>query len=109
MSTPPEVKELVDSMIADYDVAVFAKSWCPYCKRARGVLSELDLADKKVKIIDIDGDDYEEAPIQDYLKELTGQRSVPNIFIRQKHIGGSDDLVAKKNEGVLQDLVNGKA
>ncbi|KZV88893.1 putative GRX1-glutaredoxin [Exidia glandulosa HHB12029] len=105
----PPAKELVDTTIAEYDVAMFAKSWCPYCKRARGVLNELNLEWKKVKIIDIDLDDNEESAIQDYLKEKTGQRSVPNIFIRQKHIGGSDDLVTKKNEGVLQQLVDGKA
>ena len=36
--------------------------------------------------------------IQDALEEITKQRSVPNIFINQKHIGGNSDLQAKKNE-----------
>ena len=38
------------------------------------------------------------AAIQDALEEITGQRSVPNIFIGQKHIGGNSDLQAKKNQ-----------
>jgi glutaredoxin 3 len=38
------------------------------------------------------------AAIQDALEELTSQRSVPNIFIAQKHIGGNSDLQARKAE-----------
>ena len=36
--------------------------------------------------------------IQDALEEMTGQRSVPNVFINHKHIGGNSDLQAKKGE-----------
>lgn len=43
------------------------------------------------------------AALQDALEEITGQRSVPNIFIAQKHIGGNSDLQAKK--GQLDDLL----
>jgi len=43
------------------------------------------------------------ADIQDALAELTGQRTVPNIFINKKHIGGNSDLQAKK--GQLPDLL----
>ena len=38
------------------------------------------------------------AAIQDALEEITSQRSVPNIFIAQKHIGGNSDLQAQKPE-----------
>lgn len=38
------------------------------------------------------------AALQDALQEITGQRSVPNIFIAQNHIGGNSDLQAKKGE-----------
>jgi glutaredoxin 3 len=38
------------------------------------------------------------AALQDALEEITGQRSVPNIFFEQKHIGGNSDLQAKKGE-----------
>ena len=38
------------------------------------------------------------AELQDALQEMTGQRSVPNIFISKKHIGGNSDLQAKKGE-----------
>lgn len=38
------------------------------------------------------------ADIQDALEEMTNQRSVPNIFINHKHIGGNSDLQAKKGQ-----------
>lgn len=43
------------------------------------------------------------AALQDALEEITGQRSVPNIFIKQQHIGGNSDLQAKKSQ--LPDLL----
>ena len=43
------------------------------------------------------------AAIQDALEGMTKQRSVPNIFIQQQHIGGNSDLQAKKSE--LPDLL----
>lgn len=43
------------------------------------------------------------AALQDALEEITGQRSVPNIFIKQQHIGGNSDLQAKKSQ--LLDLL----
>lgn len=43
------------------------------------------------------------AALQDALEEITGQRSVPNIFIAQKHIGGNSDIQAKKAQ--LDDLL----
>lgn len=45
------------------------------------------------------------AAIQDALEEMTTQRSVPSIFIKQQHIGGNSDLQAKKGQldGLLKD------
>lgn len=43
------------------------------------------------------------AALQDALEEITGQRSVPNIFIAQKHIGGNSDIQAKKAQ--LDDML----
>jgi glutaredoxin 3 len=40
--------------------------------------------------------------IQNYLAEKTGQRTVPNIFIEQKHIGGNSDLQSLKRSGELK-------
>ncbi|KAG7007546.1 glutaredoxin [Physcia stellaris] len=92
-------KTKAQSIIDENAVAVFSKSWCPYCKASKALLSELNA---KSYIIELDQVD-DGAAIQDALEEITNQRSVPNIFIGQKHIGGNSDLQAKRSE--LPDLL----
>ncbi len=43
--------------------------------------------------------------IQRILEQLTNQRTVPNIFINQKHVGGCDDLHARHREGSLAKML----
>ena len=44
--------------------------------------------------------------IQNELQELTGQRTVPNVFIKGSHIGGNDDTQAAAKSGKLQEMLN---
>ncbi|THH30623.1 hypothetical protein EUX98_g3556 [Antrodiella citrinella] len=94
------VKELVDSAIADNTVIIFSKSWCPYCKKAKAVF-RVELSRREAKDSRMD----EGAQIQDYLAEKSGQRTVPNIFIKQQHIGGSSDLIALDSKGKLASML----
>jgi glutaredoxin 3 len=81
--------EKAQQLITDNPVVVFSKTWCSYSRRAKTVLGSLG-ANVKVYELDkqADGDD-----IQDALADLTGQTTVPNIFIGKQHIGGCDDLM----------------
>ena len=75
-------------------VVVFSKSYCPYCKASKALLNE-----KGAKYFLMELDQVEDgAVLQDALHEMTGQRSVPNIFIAKKHIGGNSDLQGKREE-----------
>ena len=103
--TGMSVKQTVDDAIAGNKIVIFSKTWCPYCKRAKALLTS-DFASLKDQIyikecvlfhwklypgltialrLDeaSDGDE-----IQAYLREKSGQSSVPNIYINQKHVGG---------------------
>ncbi|KAI0413068.1 putative glutaredoxin [Xylaria grammica] len=82
------------SIIDENAVAVFSKSYCPYCKQSKNLLNDLGA---KYFLIELDQDE-EGAAIQAALAELSGQTTVPNIYIGQKHIGGNSDLQAKKGE-----------
>ncbi|KAE8317882.1 hypothetical protein BDV41DRAFT_561074 [Aspergillus transmontanensis] len=82
------------SIINDNAVVVFSKSYCPYCKSSKSLLSQLNA---KYLTIELD-EESDGSAIQDALVEISGQRTVPNIFIKQKHIGGNSDLQARKNE-----------
>ncbi|KAH8921101.1 glutaredoxin Grx1 [Atractiella rhizophila] len=100
-----QVSSLVDSAISDNFVTVFSKSYCPYCRKAKGTISGLNLpADKPVKIFELDELDNGDE-IQAYLLSKTGQRTVPNIFINHNHVGGNDKLQILAQTGQLKKLV----
>ncbi|KAH3909263.1 hypothetical protein HBH56_162290 [Parastagonospora nodorum] len=86
-------KTKVQSIIDENPVAVFSKSYCPYCRQAKELLSQ---SGAKFYAIELDQVDDGSA-IQSTLGEMTGQTTVPNIFIAKEHIGGNSDLQAKKN------------
>lgn len=92
--------------IANHKVAIFSKSYCPYCKKTKELIKSL-VPEGDVEIVEcvpvripfvavstwtdmhFDPDRLDErddgSAIQDYLNEKTGQRTVPNVFI-SKHI-----------------------
>ncbi|KAL0088496.1 thioredoxin-like protein [Phycomyces blakesleeanus] len=95
------IEKFVNDSIANNKVVVFSKSYCPYCTKAKKILADL-----KVEVFIVELDKHADgAAIQDYLQTLTGQRTVPNIFINTKHIGGCDSLTAIYNSGELQKLL----
>ncbi|KAH9964257.1 glutaredoxin [Russula dissimulans] len=100
MSSP---KEIVDNAVAGNTVVVFSKSWCPYCKRAKELLAK-DYHDLQTAIFELDQRD-DGSDIQDYLLEKTGQRTVPNVFINQNHVGGSDALATLHKEHKIRTLL----
>jgi glutaredoxin 3 len=79
-------------------VVMYTTSWCPYCARARRVL-----AAKNVSIEEID---VESAPARrTEMQNRSGRRSVPQIFIGDHHVGGSDELLALEAAGKLDGLL----
>ncbi|KAF3928987.1 Glutaredoxin-C2 [Dactylella cylindrospora] len=82
------------TFINDNPVAVFSKSYCPYCRASKALLTELN-ANFTVMELDLVDDGSE---IQNALAEISGQRTVPNIYIGGKHIGGNSDLQSKKKQ-----------
>jgi len=92
--TMSAAKVKAQGIIDDNAVAVFSKSYCPYCKASKALLTELGAKFYSIELDQVD----DGSDIQNVLRELTGQTSVPNIFIKQAHIGGNSDLQAKKGE-----------
>ena len=79
-------------------VTMYATSWCPYCERARRLLSGKGVA---VEEIDIERAPGKRAEMQ----TRSGRRTVPQIFIGDQHVGGSDDLQALEASGKLDALL----
>ncbi|GFP90720.1 glutaredoxin-c1, partial [Phtheirospermum japonicum] len=78
-----------------------SKTYCGYCSKVKKLLSQLHATYKLIELDEeSDGDD-----IQAALAEWTGQRTVPNVFINGKHIGGSDVVAEKNQQGALVPLL----
>ncbi|KAJ3580074.1 hypothetical protein NPX13_g495 [Xylaria arbuscula] len=95
--TPEEMSAAstkAQTIIKENAVAVFSKSYCPYCQASKKLLDDVGA---KYFAIELDKVD-DGAAIQNALEEISGQRTVPNIYIGGKHIGGNSDLQAKKGE-----------
>ena len=73
---------------------------CPYCTRAKALLSK-----KGVEIIDIPA--YMDASKRREMNDRSGRNTFPQIFIDGKHIGGCDDLYALDASGGLDPLLAG--
>lgn len=79
-------------------VIVYSKSWCPFCVRAKQLLSQLGAA---VDEIDLD----KQPELRQKMVELSGQRTVPQIWIDGYHVGGCDELFALHQTGDLTRLL----
>jgi glutaredoxin 3 len=94
----PNEPNVMNAFIARNKIAVFSKSYCPYCTRAKNLLKERGLLFEALELDQRqDGSD-----IQAELQKITGQRTVPNIFINGSSIGGCDDLFALDKKGKLK-------
>ena len=79
-------------------VVMYTTNWCPYCERARRLL-----ASKNVSIEEIDVESAAEKRAE--MQTRSGRRSVPQIFIGDHHVGGSDELLALEAAGELDGLL----
>jgi glutaredoxin 3 len=91
----------VQQLIEENALIVFSKSYCPYCIRAKQLLKSLGATGK---IIELDNE-KDGAAMQTALAEISKQRTVPNIFIKGKHLGGCDDTVAAHRNGTLVPML----
>jgi len=82
-------------------VVVFSKAYCPFCTSTKQLLEQLKI-DAKVYELDQMEDG---AAIQGALLDISGQRTVPNVFVKGKHLGGNDDTQAAARSGKLQELL----
>ncbi|XP_057486289.1 glutaredoxin-C4 [Actinidia eriantha] len=104
-ATPPteaaEAAAFVKKTVSSHSIVIFSKSYCPYCRKAKAVFKELNQVPHVVELDQRD-DGWN---IQDALSEIVGRRTVPQVFINGKHIGGSDDTVEAYESGELAKLL----
>jgi glutaredoxin 3 len=81
-------------------VTLYTSGWCPYCERARGLLTQ-----KNVIFSEINVDD--DAKFREEMIARSNRRTVPQIFIGDRHVGGCDDLFELDHSGELDRLIQG--
>lgn len=84
------------------NVRMYATGVCPYCVRAEALLKRKGI--EQIEKIRIDLDPQR----RDEMMQLTGRRTVPQIFIGDYHVGGCDDLYVLDHDGKLDPLLKGK-
>ncbi len=80
-------------------VKMYTTAVCPYCIRAKQLLNAKGVA--HIEEVRIDTDPAARA----HMMQITGRRTVPQIFIGDTHVGGCDDLVALDAKGGLMPLL----
>jgi glutaredoxin 3 len=81
-------------------VTLYMSDWCPYCRRARELLAK-----KNVTLTEINVED--EPKFREEMVARSNRRTVPQIFIGDKHVGGCDDLIELDRSGELDRLIQG--
>jgi len=80
-------------------IEVYSSLWCPFCSRAKALL---DRKGVEYREIDVDRDPNLR---QQMMQRAGGRRTVPQIFVDGRHVGGSDDLAALERAGELDALL----
>ncbi len=84
-------------------VKMYTTQVCPYCQRAKMLLQRRGVA--QIEEVRVDLDPSQRA----VMTQITGSRTVPQIFIGGTHVGGCDELVALDLRGGLVPLLNAEA
>lgn len=82
-------------------VKIYTTGTCPYCIRAKQLLQERGVENFEEIRVDLQPEQRQA------MMELTGRRTVPQIFIGTTHVGGCDDLYALDAKGGLTALLQG--
>ncbi|QEY26802.1 glutaredoxin 3 [Neisseria zalophi] len=83
-------------------VKMYTGPYCPYCTMAKKLLNQQGVTDIEEIRIDQNPEDFNE------MQQITGQRTVPQIFIGETHVGGFTDLHKLHQQGELQSLLDGE-
>ena len=83
-------------------VTMYTTQVCPFCVRAKALLKQRGVEQINEIRIDLD------AAQRQQMMEITGRRTVPQIFIGETHVGGCDELIALDQRGGLLPMLAGQ-
>jgi glutaredoxin 3 len=80
-------------------IKIYTTPICPYCVRAKALLKKKGANFEEIDVLMNRG-------AREEMERKSGQRTVPQIFIDETHVGGSDDLQALDSKGALDPLLD---
>ena len=81
-------------------VEIYTKAFCSYCWRAKQLLEAKGVEYREISV------DYGGNERDQMIQRANGRTTVPQIFIREHHVGGCDDLIALERDGRLDGLIS---
>lgn len=80
------------------DIIIYSSQYCPFCTRAKSIFHQKSIAFKELNV-DMD------SALRKEMMQKSGQRTVPQIWVGERHVGGCDDLMALQRAGELDKLL----
>ena len=108
-SSPLSIPKIqyISAATSSNDVVVFSKSYCPFCTSTKNLFAEMGTElglSSPPFVVELDnlpgGGD-----VQNELLKITGQRTVPNVFVKGKHLGGNDDTQRAAADGTISQML----
>ncbi|XP_057798203.1 monothiol glutaredoxin-S12, chloroplastic-like [Salvia miltiorrhiza] len=99
----PQLEDTIKNTIAQNPVVVYSKTWCSYSSQVKSLFKRVGA---EPFVIELDRLGAQGSQLQKTLEKLTGQHTVPNVFIGGKHIGGCSDTMKLYEEGELESLLS---
>lgn len=97
------LEESVKKTLSQNPVVIYSKTWCSYSMEVKSLFKRLGV---EPLVIEMDEMGPQGRQLQKVLERLTGQHTVPNVFIGGKHIGGCTDTVKLHRKGELTSLLS---
>ncbi|GAB2214574.1 hypothetical protein Drorol1_Dr00018929 [Drosera rotundifolia] len=97
------LEETVNKTISENPVVVYSKTWCSYSSEVKSLFRRLGV---DPFVVELDQLGPQGPQLQKVLERVTGQHTVPNVFIGGKHIGGCTDTVKLHHKGELEQLLS---
>ncbi|KAG7292181.1 hypothetical protein NEMBOFW57_002216 [Staphylotrichum longicolle] len=99
-----EVKAELNAILKKSPIIIFSKSYCPYSKKAKGILLDRYTIEPAPYVVELDK--HPLGPkLQAKLGEMTGRKTVPNVMVDGNSIGGGDDIAKMDDEKTLADKI----
>ena len=86
-------------MSSSPEVVMYSTTWCPYCERARALMHRKSIAFHEIKV------DENPSERETMMARTGGRRTVPQVFIGDRHVGGFEELYAIDKSGELDSLL----